>query len=259
MTDDEFLDEIVAACRRVPNAEAVALGGSRATGDFRPDSDWDFAVYYRGEIDVSVFEDLGWPGRVYRPFDWGRVMYGGAVFDVDGRHLDIHYRNLDFVEHWTREAERGHFEVHILGFHLAGIPTYMLTGELATNRTLWGDLPRPAFPGALRRTAPQRWMERATNEVGYARYWATTANPISCAGALARVVLQCAHARLAHRGIWALNEKRMVQQAEVTHLFDLFAALGSTPAQLDAAVARIEELTRAIASETSTPAPHEIA
>jgi len=45
VTDDEFIESVVAECRRVPNAEAVNLGGSRARGDFRPDSDWDFAVY----------------------------------------------------------------------------------------------------------------------------------------------------------------------------------------------------------------------
>jgi hypothetical protein len=98
VTDEEFFETVVAACRRLPNAEAVNLGGSRARGDFRP-------------------------------FEWGHTMYGGAVFDLDGRHFDIHYRSLDVVEHWIREAIEGRFEVHILGFHLAGIPTYMLPGE----------------------------------------------------------------------------------------------------------------------------------
>ena len=131
MTDDEFIASVVEGCQRIPNAEAVNLGGSRARGDHRPDSDWDFAVYYRGAIDVSPFEALGWPGHVFRPFEWGQVMYAGAVFDVDGRHFDVHFRNLDVVDHWSKEASEGRFEIHILGFHLAGIPTYMLMGELA--------------------------------------------------------------------------------------------------------------------------------
>ena len=250
MTDDEFLAEVIRACRLVPNAEAVGLGGSRARGDNRPDSDWDVSVYYRGDIDVSVFEQLGWSGHVFRPFEWGQVMYGGAVFDLDGRHFDIHYRNLDVVEHWTREAERGRFEVHILGFHLAGIPTYMLTGEIATNRALWGELPAIEYPDALQREAPRRWLERAANELGYARHWAMTQNPVSCAGALARVVLQCAHARLAHRRVWALNEKRMVQWAELTGLYDRFGSLGTTRDDLDRAIDDVAAVHAEITEET---------
>jgi len=248
VTEDEFLNTVVEACQGVPNALGVSLGGSRARGDFRSDSDWDFAVYYRGSIDIRPFEELGWPGRVFRPFEWGHTMYGGAVFDLDGRHFDIHYRNLDVVDHWTEEAREGRFEVHLLGFHLAGIPTYMLTGELAGGRTLWGDLPRPTFPDALRRTAPEFWMGRAERELDYAQYWASSANPISCSGALAKAVLQGAHARLAHRGVWALNEKRMVQWAELTDLYGLFSALGTSTEDLDLAIQEV----RAALSEVRT-------
>jgi predicted nucleotidyltransferase len=215
VTDDEFIHQVVAACRRHPRVEAVVIGGSRARGDHRPDSDWDFAVYYRGDVDVAVFEALGWPGRVFRPFEWGQVMYGGATFDVDGRHVDIHYRNLDVVEHWTDEARRGRFEVHILGFHIAGIPTYMLAGEVASCRTLWGELAPVEFPTALQASAPARWLARAADELACTRHWASTENPVSRSGALARAVLQCAHARPRrdHRGGGALTTGRNVLAA----------------------------------------------
>jgi len=95
MTDEEFVALVVDAVAKVPGAEAVMLGGSRARGDHRSDSDWDFAVYYRGPMDASYFKNLGWPGTVYQPGQWGQVMYGGGHFDLDGRHFDIHYRNLD--------------------------------------------------------------------------------------------------------------------------------------------------------------------
>jgi len=252
--DEEFIETVVAACRRLPTAEAVNLGGSRARGDHRPDSDWDFAVYYRGDIDVGVFEELGWTGRVFRPFEWGRVMYGGAVFDLDGRHFDIHYRNLEVVEHWSKEASEGRFEVHILGFHLAGIPTYMLTGELAISRALWGELPRPDYPDALRRSAPPVWLERANRELEYASYWAASENPVSCAGALAKVALQASHARLAHRGIWALNEKRMLDWAGLTGLYDRFAALGSSCEELNAAIDDVKATVAAVEAEVSESA-----
>src|SRR4051812_20366609 len=177
-------------------------------------------------------------------------MYGGAVFDLDGRHFDIHYRNLDVVEHWTREAQAGRFEVHILGFHLAGIPTYMLPGEVATNIVLWGELQAISYPSALRAAAPTKWLDRARNELSYAHYWAATANPINCSGALARAVLQTAHARLAHRGVWALNEKRMIQWAELTHLYGIFSAVGTTTNELERAISAVTSACDEVAAET---------
>ena len=198
----------------------------------RPDSDWDFAVYYRGEIDVRPFEELGWPGHVFRPFDLGHTMYGGAVFDLDGRHFDIHYRNLDVVEHWTQEAIEGRFEVHILGFHLAGIPTYMLPGELGGRSDTMGRPPAAELSRCASKECATILAGRAGRELDYADYWAISENPISCAGAVAKAVLQGAHARLAHRGIWALNEKRMVQWADLATFNERFAGLGSSTNEL---------------------------
>lgn len=227
MTDEEFEATVVEALQGMPGAKAVMLGGSRARGDHRPDSDWDFAVYYRGAMDASYFETLGWSGTVYEPGQWGQVNYGGAVFDLDGRHFDIHYRNLDVVEHWTAEARRGQFEVHILNFYLAGIPTYMLTGELATGRVLWGEVEVPDYPDALRETAPSVWRNRVLPGLSYAQYWVNDENPVSLAGCLARAVLEEAHARLAGAGIWALNEKRMVRAAGLDELFGVLGQVGT--------------------------------
>lgn len=251
MVDDEFVAAVVGACRGLPNAEAVNLGGSRARNDERPESDWDFAVYYRGGVDVGYFERLGWPGHVFRPFEWGQVMYAGGVFDLDGRHFDIHFRNLDVVEHWSKEAEEGRFEVFQLGFHLAGIPTYMLLGELAISRTLWGELPKPSYPMALRRSAPPMWLGRANRELDYASYWARTENPISCAGAVAKSVIQAAHAVLAHRGLWALNEKRMIQWAGFEGLYGLFGGLGTSCRELETAIAEVRELVAGVEAESA--------
>lgn len=47
-TDQAFLDDTADRLAALPTVQAVALGGSRAQGTHRPDSDWDLAVYYRG-------------------------------------------------------------------------------------------------------------------------------------------------------------------------------------------------------------------
>jgi hypothetical protein len=234
VTDEEFEEMVAEVVLAMPRAEAVMLGGSRARGDHRPDSDWDFAVYYRGAVTASYFEGLGWPGTVFRGGEWGQVMYGGAHFDLDGRHFDVHYRNLDVVNHWSHEAEEGRFGVHWLGFHIAGIPTYMLRGELATGRVLAGNIERPTgYPDALRIAAPDWWRGAATHELGYASYWASDANAVSLAGSLARATLETAHGRLAARGQWALNEKRMVRAAGLESLIPILGAVGTTREQME--------------------------
>lgn len=161
MNDEEFLDHVADRLAGLPGVRAVTLGGSRAQGTHTPESDWDLAVYYRGRFDPDDLRAVGWPGRVSEIGEWGGVFNGGAWFTIDGRRVDVHYRDLDVVEHRLAEAERGRFRVEPLLFHLAGIPTYPLVAGLAANRVRRGELPRPdGYPPALRRNAPPRSTAR---------------------------------------------------------------------------------------------------
>src|SRR5581483_2186542 len=99
-----FPELVTARLAELPHVEAVALGGSRATGTDRPDSDWDFAVYYRGAFSADSVRGLGWPGEVAEVGGWGGgVFNGGAWLEVDGQRVDVHYRDLDDVEHRLAE------------------------------------------------------------------------------------------------------------------------------------------------------------
>ena len=53
--------------RVIPGVVAVTLGGSRARGEQRPDSDWDFGLYYRGRLDADHLRALDYPGTVVDP------------------------------------------------------------------------------------------------------------------------------------------------------------------------------------------------
>jgi len=57
--DDAFCDCVVGRLADLPGVRAVALGGSRAAGTNRPDSDWDFAVYYRGAFSPDSLRGRG--------------------------------------------------------------------------------------------------------------------------------------------------------------------------------------------------------
>ncbi|MCF2125013.1 nucleotidyltransferase domain-containing protein [Strepomyces sp. STD 3.1] len=61
-TDAAFLDTTAGRLAALPTVRAVTLGGSRAQGTHRPDSDWDMAVHYRGDFDPGDLRALGWAG-----------------------------------------------------------------------------------------------------------------------------------------------------------------------------------------------------
>jgi|SRR5829696_231966 len=197
----------------IPGVVAVTLGGSRATGAHGHDSDWDFGLYYRGTISPDDVRALGWPGQVFAPGDWGRLVNGGAWLRVDGTPVDLIYRDLDVVARWTAEAEAGRFEIDREVGYVAGIATYVLAGELAVNEVLHGRLPRPSFPEQLRHTAPPRWYRLAAGALEFGRIHAHRGDRIAAVANFTQAILATAQGRVAAAGHWALNEKRLIADA----------------------------------------------
>jgi hypothetical protein len=175
----EVADEL-AASRGVV---AVVVGGSRATGDERPESDWDLGVYYRGSLDLSA---VAARGEVYPPGSWGRMMNGGAWLDVDGTRVDVLLRDLDVVEHWTAEAEAGRFEVDGLLGYVAGIPTYSLAAEAAVAVTVAARSRVPAPSGATGRCRALQWRYRRDFSLMYAERHAPRSHVAGTVGQAAR-------------------------------------------------------------------------
>lgn len=201
---------------------ALMLGGSRAGSGADALSDWDLAVYYRGDVDLRPLAAFG---DVHRPGAWGRLMNGGAWLTVEGTTVDVLLRDLEVVEHWMAEANRGGYEVDALLGYVAGLPTYSLMAERACGRLLAGTLaPVGAMPPALVASAPPRWRFARDFSLEYARMHAARGNHIGAVGQAARAAFEEAHARLSERGQWVLNEKRMLDAAGLGALQARFAA-----------------------------------
>lgn len=219
---------------------AVALGGSRAARRARSDSDWDFGLYYRGSLDTDAVRGLGYPGTVVEPGEWGRLVNGGAWLTVDGVRVDLLYRNLDEVEHWWTEARDGRYvRDHVEGY-VAGMTSYVLVGELAVNRVLVGELPRPEFPDALRASAPPNWRDSADFSLNVAQATAAAGDATATIGLLAKASIAAAQAVLAERGEWALNEKGIVERAGLASAANVLASLEA--ARLGEAVAQMRDV-----------------
>lgn len=227
LEDAEFEARVADRLAALPGVRAVSLGGSRAQGIHHADSDWDFAIYYRGSFDPQDLRDVGWPGEVSELGEWGGgVFNGGAWLQIEGRHVDVHYRDLDVVEHELAEARAGRFQWQPLMFHLAGIPSYLVVAEMAINRVLHGELPRPEYPDALREAAPAVWWGQASMGLAYARAnHAPHGRLAETAGLIAQAACQAAHGVLAARGEWVTNEKRLLTRAGLRDVDRVVAGL----------------------------------
>jgi hypothetical protein len=206
----------------VDGVVAVVLGGSRATGAARADSDWDLGIYYRARerpLDVDAIRALGHAGEVFEPGAWGGgLMNGGAWLRLADVKVDLVYRELGAVEHCAREAEAGRFWVERLPFYLAGIPSYVPVGELALCGPIHvreaTPLPRPSYPPALRESAASFWHTSALLSLdGAVNHHLARGDDVLATGCLVRALVEEAHARLAARGAWVLNEKQILARA----------------------------------------------
>ncbi|WP_326836150.1 nucleotidyltransferase domain-containing protein [Amycolatopsis rhabdoformis] len=243
-----FADQVADELAALPGVEAVALGGSRArdradehradsgsadsggadsgsadSGAAGPVRDWDLGLYYRGAFDPGDLRALGHPGEVSELGEWGGgVFNGGAWLTIEGRRVDVHYRDLATVEHELAEARAGRFHWEPLAFHLAGIPSYLVVAELAINEVLRGSLPRPDYPPALQASAPKFWHAAAEQTLTYAKTaHVARGNATEAAASLGVAALQTAHAVLAARGEWVTNEKTLVERAGLRGLDDV--------------------------------------
>jgi predicted nucleotidyltransferase len=238
LNDSDFLEHVADRLMGLPAVEAVALGGSRATGTNRPDSDWDFAVYYRGDFDPQDLRDVGWPGEVSEIGGWGGGVYnGGAWLTIDDRKVDVHYRDLQSVEHEMSEAAAGRVHFEPLLFHLAGIATYLVVAELAQNQAVRGRLPRPAYPEALSRSAPVFWWDRADLLFGYSRVqYAARGRVAQAVGVAVEATTCAAHAVMSARSEWVTNEKGLLARAGLEQLDRLVLAASEHPTALQSMV-----------------------
>lgn len=240
--------EVATALTGLPGVEAVVLGGSRATGTHRPDSDWDLGLYYRGSnqsFDPGRLRGLGYDGHVSELGEWGPIVHGGAWLTIEDTPVDVLFRDLDTVEAWLQEARLGRFEVLCQNGYVVGAPTYLPVGELAICQPIAGELPRPAFPEALAAGAAAWWSGRAGVSLMFAKAYAEAGDAVCCTGMLVDAALCTAHARLAERREWVLNEKRLLQRAALDDVQQLFStpAAGTDLTATVAAVGRALEAT----------------
>ncbi|MQY12575.1 hypothetical protein SRB5_27110 [Streptomyces sp. RB5] len=204
---------------RVDGVVAVLLGGSRARGTHRPDSDWDLGVYYRGDLDTDALRRLaadltGAPVEVAGPGGWGPWVDGGAWLTTpEGEAVDWILRDTDRVHAVWRDCREGRYEIGVQPGHPLGFFSPVYAGEVALGQVLADpsdeltDLraQTTAYPQALGKAL----YEGALWEAGFCLDIAAKAphDALYVHLCLARCVGLLTQALHARAGRWCLNEK----------------------------------------------------
>ncbi|MFE4872054.1 nucleotidyltransferase domain-containing protein [Streptomyces sp. NPDC056682] len=265
-----IIEDMARDLAQVSGVVGVLLGGSRARGEHRPESDWDLGVYYRGELDLAALCALAGPGvEVAAPGGWGPWVNGGAWLRVDGVAVDWILRDLDRVEQVWVDCCEGRYEVGVQAGHPLGFWSPCYAGEVALGQVLTD--PGGELTDLRRRTAtyPERLGEALTAGAWEAEFLVEAAAKGAARGdilyvslCLSRAVGVLVQALYAADRRWCLNEKGALAVAETlpvappdfgARVRSLLGRLGESPEALGATVARARALVQETRTMLSTP------
>ncbi|MEV1051898.1 nucleotidyltransferase domain-containing protein [Streptomyces sp. NPDC049887] len=246
---DEVIATMAARLVDVRGVRAVVLGGSRARGTHRPDSDWDLGVHYRGRVDVAGLARLaaeltGGPVEVAGPGGWGPWVNGGAWLTVGGHRVDWILRDLDRVERVWADCRAGRYEVGVQAGHPLGFWSPAYAGEVALCRVLAdpaGEVTAlraetAVYPEPLREALVGAAWE-ADFSVAAAAKSAPDGDVLHTGLCLSRAIGVLVQSLHAYHRVWCLNEKGALAAA---------AALAAAPPDL---VPRVEAALRGLGPE----------
>jgi len=266
MFGDSQLNGMARDLVEVAGVVAVALGGSRARGTHRSDSDFDLGLYYDPHtLDLAALEHLAcrWAGRqvdIAGPGGWGPWVDGGAWITVEGTAVDWILRDVERVREQCDRALRGQYGFFAQPGHPFGFLDVAYAGEVAVAVPMADpadvlaqlrDAVTP-YPAPLRSTMlGGLWQVdflldgalkgAKRGDVAYVTLCATHA------------IMLVAHAWHAAAGEWAINEKGLVLNVATldidSHGFSEFAtnalaSVGRESAELAAVLLHLKNIPR---------------
>jgi predicted nucleotidyltransferase len=248
----------------IPGVVGVVLGGSRAIGAHRPDSDVDLGLYYRGSLDVAALRALAAEIAsellgISEIGGWGPWVNGGAWLVVDGTRVDWIYRDVDRVAALWAECRAGRYEVGVQAGHPLGYYSHVYPGEVALCQVLadpTGELTRlraetQRYPAALADALVAATWEPDLLLYGASSHGAAEADAFFTAGCLFRAIGVIAQALHGHHRRWVTTEKRLIDAAGrlaaappdfARRAHAILGRTGTTPDEIAATVAAAREL-----------------
>ena len=254
MQNDRITERIVTALRPVPGVAAIVLGGSRGRGTATDASDHDFGLYYEPDapIDVAALRAAFGPllaneaaATITAIGEWGPRINGGAWLTVDGRKVDLLYRDLGRVRETIADCTAGRITMDYQPGHPHGFCSAIHAGEVATCRPLHDGAGVVArlkselvpFPPALRDAIVLKFKWEVRFSIDNAALAAKRSEQTHVAGSAYRALCCMAQVLFAANGRWLINEKGALTEA------------ARFPVTVDGLEASVAEIWRAIGEQ----------
>jgi predicted nucleotidyltransferase len=223
-----LIHDMVNTLKGCPGVLAVAVGGSYATGQQRPDSDIDIGVYYRYSLSVAglqqaIAADFGLADVPLTDIGgWGNWVNGGGWLTIENQRVDILYRDVDRLAAVIAQATNGHVELDFIQQPAFGFFNFMYCSELAIADPLYdprgiiGTLKQRVsiYPSALREKLIQLFLWDAQFSCDVGGKSARREEHLVSASCKARAVFSLIQVLYAINSRWYLSEKRAL--AELT-------------------------------------------
>jgi predicted nucleotidyltransferase len=279
MPPDPFLDRLTHTLADVPGVTAIVLGGSRARGTDKAESDHDIGLYYsdaqpldtgrlRGVVRTLV-DDLR-AADVTTVGGWGPWIVGGGWLVIEGRKVDLLYRNIEAVARVIESCRAGDISMHHQPGHPHGFCSVIWMGEVALCRPLHdpggaiAKLKTAALPYPLQlgEALIRRFQWEILFSIENAELAVQRGEQTHVAGCAYRALACLAQVLFARNERYLINEKGALQEAAgfaatipslMPRVADIWRLIGES--RYAAALAMLREIdgeVRALTGQTSS-------
>ncbi|MGY3037766.1 hypothetical protein ACVIIV_006936 [Bradyrhizobium sp. USDA 4354] len=230
MPHDPLLTRLTSVLADVPGVQAVVLGGSRARGSAHAASDYDIGLYFKTAFPLDTervlaaakdIADDPAATTVTPVGEWGQWIVGGAWLSVEGRKVDLLYRNADAVEAVMESCRAGVVTMDYQPGHPHGFCSAIWMGEIAYCQPLHdpkGVIARLKsialpYPEPLRSALIRRFQWEVLFSIENAELAAARNERTHVAGCLYRSLACVAQVLFALNERYLINEKGALQEA----------------------------------------------
>lgn len=230
----QFIHRVVDRLQSIQGVAAIALGGSRARGNYTQKSDADLGIYYSPENSPDLIAlnllaaelDDNHRANLITPIgEWGKWINGGGWLKVEGIAVDFLYRDLAQVNRVIEDCHAGRITIDYQPGHPHGFVSSIYMGEIALCLPLYD--PNDILDALKARTKPypialkQATIDKFAWEISFSLFVAQKAvarQDIAYAAGCCFRSVACMN-----QVLFALNEEYLLNEKGAVALANRFA------------------------------------